>query len=388
MTSQGRHFEGQIRAGGQELDNPWAEAVFTQVGDEVILTVNQREVARLPEAVISRTEQSDVFLIEGADQPLYFRPRDPTAFGETVAPPMTTAELIAAASAPPDDATLIMEPMDEPPIDEPTEEPIDAEPVEEVPTPWWQQWWVIVGILLLLLILFLAFCNDDAETGTSTTTTLAPAVTTSVAGTTSATTVPATTTTIPPTTSTTAATTTSAPATTTTTPATTTTSVPPPGACVRRRKPRRRRGSRARDLRDRDRQRVCSGAPGSVSPVLSGTPEEVIAGNEVSNHDVVEIIGDGCSFRHQLRGLVPAHPGRSSDDRRSPKGNGSWGRISVRARTRLQAVDDCTWERLSGVSGTPEEIIATDQPTGEAVVEIDPGDFAFNSVGCGEWAPA
>ncbi|MGH3667911.1 MAG: hypothetical protein ACRDU7_06440, partial [Acidimicrobiia bacterium] len=89
MTSQGRHFEGQIRAGGQELDNPWAEAVFTQVGDEVILTVNQREVARLPEAVISRTEQSDVFLIEGGDQPLYFRPRDPTAFGETVAPPMT-----------------------------------------------------------------------------------------------------------------------------------------------------------------------------------------------------------------------------------------------------------------------------------------------------------
>ena len=141
---------------------------------------------------------------------------------------MSTAELIAAASAPPDDATLIMEPMDEPPIDEPIEEPIDAEPVEEVPTPWWQQWWVIVGILLLLLILFLAFCNDDAGTGTSTTTTLAPAVTTSVAGTTSVTTVPATTTTIPPTTSTTAATTTSAPATTTTTPATTTTSVPLP----------------------------------------------------------------------------------------------------------------------------------------------------------------
>ncbi len=50
--------------------------------------------------------------------------------------------------------------------------------------------------------------------------------------------------------------------------------------------------------------------------------------------------------------------------------------------------NDCTWERLSGVSGTPEEIIATDQPAGEAVVEIDPGDIAFNSVGCGEWAPA
>ena len=52
MTSQGRHFEGQLRAGGPELANPWAEAVFAQVGDEVVLTVNQREVARLSGAVV------------------------------------------------------------------------------------------------------------------------------------------------------------------------------------------------------------------------------------------------------------------------------------------------------------------------------------------------
>ena len=281
MTSQGRHFEGQLRAGGQELDNPWADAVFAQIGDEVVLSVNQREVGRLPGAAITRTEQSDVFLIEGADQPLYFRPRDPTAFAETVLPPPTTAELIAAASAPPEDATLIMEPIDEPP----GEDEIDAEPVEEEPTPWWQQWWVIVGILLLILILFLAYCNNDAETGTSTTTTLAPAVTTSVPGTTSATepvttTIPATTTTVP-------ATTTTAPATTTTTAATTTTSAPVPAF-----------GAGTQIVGEDVEPGIYE--TGIVTDILgcgwdrlsglSGEPEDIIAGNPVSNHDVVEIL--------------------------------------------------------------------------------------------------
>jgi hypothetical protein len=385
MTSQGRHFEGQIRAGGQDLDNPWAEAVFTQVGDEVILTVNQREVARLPEAAISRTEQSDVFLIEGGDQPLYFRPRDPTAFGETVAPPMTTAELIAAASDPPADATLIMEPMDEPPIDEPIEEPIDAEPIEEVPPPWWRQWWVIVGALLLLLILFLAFCNNDAETGTSTTTTLAPAVTTSIAGTTSVTTAPATTTTIPPTTTTTAATTTTAPATTTTTPATTT-SVPPPEPAF---------GAGNHVVGEEVEPGIYE--TGIVTSLLScswerlsgvsGTPEEVIAGNEVSNHDVVEIVGTDAAFDTNCEAwytLTPVDPLMTT----IPEGKWVVGTHVGPGTYQAPGGNDCTWDRLSGVSGTPEDVIASDESAGEAVVEVEPGDFAFNSVGCGEWSPA
>ncbi|HEU5112250.1 MAG TPA: hypothetical protein VFU96_02965, partial [Acidimicrobiia bacterium] len=50
--------------------------------------------------------------------------------------------------------------------------------------------------------------------------------------------------------------------------------------------------------------------------------------------------------------------------------------------------EGCYWERLSGVSGTFEDIIANGTPAGQAVVEIDPSDIAFNSFGCGEWAPA
>ena len=378
MTSQGRHFEGQLRAGGQELDNPWADAVFAQIGDEVVLSVNQREVARLPEAAITRTEQSDVFLIEGADQPLYFRPRDPTAFAETVLPPPTTAELIAAASAPPEDATLIMEPMDEPP----GEDEIDAEPVEEEPTPWWQQWWVIVGILLLILILFLAYCNNDAETGTSTTTTLAPAVTTSVPGTTSATepvttTIPATTTTVP-------ATTTTAPATTTTTAAATTTSAPVPAF-----------GPGTHIVGEDVQPGIYE--TGIVTDILgcgwdrlsglSGEPEDIIAGNPVSNHDVVEILVDDAAFDTDCEAWYPL---TQLDPLMTTIPEGKWalGTHITPGAYQAPGGNQCTWERLSGVSGTPEDVIASDQPAGEAAVEIDPGDFAFNSVDCGEWTPA
>jgi len=380
VTGQSRDFEGQLRAGSQELDNPWAAAVFSQIGDEVVLSVNQREVARLPEAVISPSEQSDVFLIEGADQPLFFRPRDPAAFEEAVIRPLSTAERIAAASAPPQDATLIMEPLDEPAETEPT----GPEPVEEVTTPWWRQWWGIVGALLLLLILILAFCNDEPEAGTSTTTTLAPAATTSVPGTTSATTQPVATT-APVTTTSTAVTTTTSPATTTTTsPATTSVPAPEPAFGVGTQivgedvQPGIYETGIVTELSACSWERLSG---------LSGTPEEVIAGSEVSNHDVVEIMPEDAAFATDCDAWYPLTelPAPMTDI-----SEGKWvlGAHIDPGTYQAPGGNDCTWERLSGVSGTPDDIIATDSPAGQAVVEIDPSDFAFNSSGCGEWAPA
>ncbi|MBA2388203.1 MAG: hypothetical protein H0V69_14080 [Acidimicrobiia bacterium] len=45
----------------------------------------------------------------------------------------------------------------------------------------------------------------------------------------------------------------------------------------------------------------------------------------------------------------------------------------------------CYWERLSGLGGTIDDIIANDNSTQQAIVEIYPGDAAFNSIGCGRW---
>jgi hypothetical protein len=48
-------------------------------------------------------------------------------------------------------------------------------------------------------------------------------------------------------------------------------------------------------------------------------------------------------------------------------------------------VDFCYWERLSGLGGGFDDIIANDNVTGQAVVEIAASDVAFNSQRCGRW---
>jgi hypothetical protein len=46
----------------------------------------------------------------------------------------------------------------------------------------------------------------------------------------------------------------------------------------------------------------------------------------------------------------------------------------------------CMWERLSGLSGTYDDVIAFDSPDGgQALVTIAPSDVAFSTDGCGEW---
>lgn len=45
----------------------------------------------------------------------------------------------------------------------------------------------------------------------------------------------------------------------------------------------------------------------------------------------------------------------------------------------------CYWERLSGLGGTLDEIIANENADSHAIVEIAENDEAFSSTGCGEW---
>ena len=47
--------------------------------------------------------------------------------------------------------------------------------------------------------------------------------------------------------------------------------------------------------------------------------------------------------------------------------------------------DRCYWARLSGFGGTTADIIANDNPDGQAYVTIDPSDTAFESKRCGRW---
>lgn len=48
-------------------------------------------------------------------------------------------------------------------------------------------------------------------------------------------------------------------------------------------------------------------------------------------------------------------------------------------------VSFCYWERLSGVSGEFDDILANDNASDQAIVDIAASDVAFNSRGCGRW---
>ena len=51
-------------------------------------------------------------------------------------------------------------------------------------------------------------------------------------------------------------------------------------------------------------------------------------------------------------------------------------------------VSGCYWERLSGVGGTFDEIIANNNTDGRAIVDISGEDVAFKSTRCGDWVIA
>lgn len=54
-------------------------------------------------------------------------------------------------------------------------------------------------------------------------------------------------------------------------------------------------------------------------------------------------------------------------------------------RYRNEGGGSCYWARLSGVSGDFSEILANDNVSGQAVVDIASSDVAFESVRCGTW---
>lgn len=54
---------------------------------------------------------------------------------------------------------------------------------------------------------------------------------------------------------------------------------------------------------------------------------------------------------------------------------------------RSQGGSLCYWERLSGLSGEFNDIIANGIEEGTAIVEIQESDAAFKSQGCGTWTP-
>lgn len=68
-------------------------------------------------------------------------------------------------------------------------------------------------------------------------------------------------------------------------------------------------------------------------------------------------------------------------------GDGTWvvGEDIEPGTYRSEGGDYCYWERLSGLSGEFDDIIANELTEGQAVVQISESDVAFKSQDCGTW---
>jgi len=75
-------------------------------------------------------------------------------------------------------------------------------------------------------------------------------------------------------------------------------------------------------------------------------------------------------------------------------GSGTWEvGVDIEAGTYVSRRDEnvpfnnpfCSWERLSGLGGTISETITAGLTDGNAIVEIEPDDIGFASIGCEEW---
>jgi hypothetical protein len=69
-------------------------------------------------------------------------------------------------------------------------------------------------------------------------------------------------------------------------------------------------------------------------------------------------------------------------------GDGTW-RVGLDVQPgtyQANVTASCYWARLSGFSGTLDDIIANDNiSAGPVIVTIDPSDAGFHSTRCGNW---
>lgn len=254
--------------------------------------------------------------------------------------------------------------------------PMPPDPNGEQPKPFYKRWWFIAIAVIagVSLIAGLAGGEEDDPPVASETST-----TTSTVATTTSTMVEQTTTTKAPTTTTSAPTTTLAP---------TTTSTLPPG-------PQPAFGSGIQVVGE-DVQPgiyetgllgdgVFDGCYWERLSGFSGEFDEIIANDNAVVHDVVEIMDSDAAFDSDCSAWYALAPLDGPMDV-IPQGKWLVG-VHMEAGTyQAEGGDSCYWERLSGVSGEFDDLLANDLPGGSAVVEISSSDFAFNSSGCGEWS--
>jgi hypothetical protein len=117
---------------------------------------------------------------------------------------------------------------------------------------------------------------------------------------------------------------------------------------------------------------------------FSGDLDDIIANENVSGYAVVTIKSSdegfetsGCEWSADMSAVIG--PGDEIPDGFFVVGK------DIKPGT-YRTTGSCYWARLSGFGGELDDIIANDNSSGTAIVDIARGDVGFESNGCGGWS--
>jgi hypothetical protein len=114
---------------------------------------------------------------------------------------------------------------------------------------------------------------------------------------------------------------------------------------------------------------------GEVLATDTGSGQTLV---ELQPTDATFVSSEGCGW---WSALAPGAPQLSEIG----PGTFAVGRQLAPGRWRSDGRDLCYWERLSGLTGTLGEVLASGTMPGPADVEVLPTDVGFGSLGCGTW---
>jgi hypothetical protein len=127
-----------------------------------------------------------------------------------------------------------------------------------------------------------------------------------------------------------------------------------------------------------------SGCYGQRAKDASGSLDSIIQNDNADGHAVVQInAGEIFTTRDCNRWTVYQTPLVPM----TTFGDGTWVVPSQVPPGRWQSTGSgsCYWQRSKDLAGGIDSIAANDNTTGPAIVDIQPGDAAFVSKGCGTW---
>ena len=121
---------------------------------------------------------------------------------------------------------------------------------------------------------------------------------------------------------------------------------------------------------------------------FGGTMDEVIANNFTSDPDVVTIAPTDVGFSSEGCGIWTENLAAITASPTAPFGAGTFivgVDIAPGTWRNSDSSSGCYWARLSGFSGTMDDIIANNYSNSAEMVTIATGDAGFASSSCGTW---